>query len=173
MKKVVSTVLTVVMLALLIPGITGCTKPSKDWYKSTLDAYRTAIQNGSSELALESGDFVFAAELLDKNNEVGYMLVDLDGDKTNELLIGFNDGSNVTKFTDVIVWKTISGPDQVLSGTNGYYTYLCASNVVCHDSWYGSNTERNFMTWDGKGCVFTYIDGEGKYLPMKWELTSF
>ena len=29
------------------------------------------------------------------------------------------------------------------------------------------------MRWNPKGNSFTIIEGEGKYLPMKWELTEF
>lgn len=173
MKKLISAVLTVVMLALLIPGVTGCVGPSKNWYQSSLDYYRDVVNNGSTELTPPSSSFMIQPELNDKSNEVGYLLVDLDGDKVSELLIGFNDGSNFTKFTDVIVWKPGIGPFDVLSGTDGYYSYLCASNVVCYDSWYGSQTQRKFMTWNSKENAFTIIDGEGKYLPMKWDLTSF
>ena len=171
MKKVVSTVLTVVMLALLIPGITGCTKPSKDWYKSTLDAYRTAIQNGSSELALESSDFVFAAELLDKNNEVGYMLVDLDGDKTDELLIGFNDGSNVTKFTDVYIWHSRLGAFRIMASGGGYYVYLCDDNILREDYWYGSQTKTQYLDFNSKNDSFLVVDGGS--IPKRSELTEF
>lgn len=42
------------------------------------------------------------------------------------------------------------------------------------DSKYGSQKERAFMKWNSNKNAFDVIsDGEGKYLPMKWELTPF
>ena len=98
---------------------------------------------------------------------------DLDEDGVDELLIGFNDGSTATKFTDVLVWHSDLGAYKLLGGGSGYYIYLCAGNVLAVDSWYGSQTERTFMTWNSKTNSFPHVDGEGKYLPMKWDLTEF
>ena len=102
-----------------------------------------------------------------------FLLVDLDEDGVDELLIGFNDGSTATKFTDVLVWHSDLGAYKLLGGGSGYYIYLCAGNVLAVDSWYGSQTERTFMTWNSKTNSFPHVDGEGKYLPMKWDLTEF
>ena len=31
----------------------------------------------------------------------------------------------------------------------------------------------SYMKFDSKSNAFTTVDGQGKYLPMKWELTEF
>ena len=100
-------------------------------------------------------------------------MASLDGDGIDELLIGLIDDGNVTKFTNVVVRHSDLGDYCLLSGTNGYYIYLCGSNVLRVDSWYGSQTEMRYMQFNSKNNAFTVIDGEGKFLPMKWELTEF
>ena len=123
-------------------------------------------------------DVAYDSELASRNgfsllyNECGIQ-TDLDEDGVDELLIGFNDGSTATKFTDVLVWHSDLGAYKLLGGGSGYYIYLCAGNVLAVDSWYGSQTERTFMTWNSKTNSFPHVDGEGKYLPMKWDLTEF
>lgn len=178
MKRVIATILTVSFMLSVAAGLTGCFRAPKDWYKSTLDYYAEGVKTGwANENNVDNEGtglgWEVADEIKDPNNDIGYLLVDLDGDGTDELLIGFNDGSNATKFTDVVVFSFGTGANRLMNGTNGYYIYLCASNVLCDDSWYGSETQRSFMKWDGKNQYFTVIDGDGKYLPKKWELTKF
>jgi len=174
MKRTLVTILVVTMLVTALPGLTGCGNKRKNWYKETLEYYTENIKNGwtSEDPSLRLN---ISKDLKEpkSNMELGYLLVDLDKDGTDELLIGFNDGSSTTKFTDVIVWHKDFGASKLIGGGEGYYVYLCASNVLAVDSWYGSKTERKFMTWNSKSNSFPVIDGEGKYLPMKWELTSF
>ena len=172
MKRVIATVLMVSFMLSVVAGLTGCLKPPKNWYKDVVAFYSEGIKTGWANEDTNTR-WEVADELKDPNNDIGYLIVDLDGDGTDEMLIGFNDGSTATKFTDVIVFSFGTGPNRLMNGTNGYYIYLCSSNVLCNDSWYGSQTKRDFMKWDGKNSYFTVIDGEGKYLPMKWELTEF
>ena len=173
MKKVIAAVLTVSFL-LSAAVLSGCRRIPKDWYKATLDYYSEGMKTGwANEEPDNKVDVSADLKVLDASRTYGYLLVDLDGDGVDELLVGFNDGSNTTKFTDVIVWRRGVGAYKVLGGSGGYYVYLCASNVIKEESWYGSATESTYMTWDSKEGVFTVIDGEGKYLPKKWDLTGF
>lgn len=174
MKRIFATLL-VVLLVFASVSVTGCflkSKP-KDWYKESIEFYREGLNTGwandDPDLRLN-----ISKDLKDQHNkQIGYLLVDLDKDGVDELLIGFNDGSSATKFTDVIVWHSDFGAYKLLGGGEGYYIYLCGSNVLAVDSWYGSQTQREFMTWDSKSNSFPVIDGEGKYLPKKWDLTPF
>ena len=174
MKKTLAAVLAVTFLVAAIPVFTGCKRKPKDWYKQTLEYYgegiRTNWANEDPSLMLNISQDL---KIKDSNKEIGYLLIDLDEDGTNELLIGFNDGSTATKFTDLLVWHSDFGAYKLLGGGEGYYIYLCAGNVIAMDSWYGSQTQRKFMKWDSKSNSFPVIDGEGKYLPKKWELTKF
>ena len=171
MKKIIATALSVVLLASVVIGSTGCmSKAKKEWYKETLEYYRDGVKNGFKE---EINKLDVPDELKDGKHRIGYLLRDLDGDKVDELLIGIIDDDINTKFTNVVVRHGDLGPYCLISGTNGYYTYLCSDNVLLHESWRGSDTEKRFMRWDHKSNAFTIIEGEGKYLPMKWELTEF
>lgn len=174
MKRVLSTVLVVIMLASTLTLFSGCSNAPKDWYQMTLDYYSEGVKTGwANEDKSLNVHIAKDLKTKDPNKQIGYLLVDLDKDGTKELLIGFNDGSNATKFTDVYVWHSDIGAFQILGGDEGYYIYLCANNVIAQDSWYGSLTERDFKTWNSKSNSFTIIDGEGKYLPKKWDLTEF
>ena len=176
MKKILVTILVVTMLVASLPGMTGCSRKSrlKDWYNVTLDVYREGLKtNWANEEEYKSLNIADDLKENDPNKKIGYLLVDLDSDGVDELLIGFNDGSTATKFTDVLVWHSDFGAYKLLGGGSGYYIYLCGGNVLAVDSWYGSQTERTFMTWNSKTNSFPHVDGEGKYLPMKWDLTEF
>ena len=50
--------------------------------------------------------------------------------------------------------------------------HLCYDNVIEMDSGIEYN-KPTFMRWNQKSNSFTVIDGEGKFLPAKWELTPF
>ena len=174
MKKAPVTILVVTVLVIFISCATGCWV-RKNWYQSAVDYYtegiRTNWANEDPSPRLKVSD-----ELKTKSpdRQLGYLLKDLDGDGIDELLIGFNDGSTYTKFTDLIVWHSDYGSYKALSGTNGYYILLCDGNVIRADSWLGSETKMDYMKWNPKTNAFTIVDGEGdKYLPLKWELTPF
>lgn len=164
MKRTLAAILTVAFLAALVPGVTGCKKIiPKKWYESTLEYYRNGIKNGFTE---KYTNLRVPAELEDKSNKIGYLLTDLDKDGTDELLIGIIDDAPTTKFTNVIVCHTDLGPYSLLSGE----LYLCYDGVICMDV---IGSDKDYMRWNQKDNAFTMIDGEGKYLPMKWELTEF
>ena len=169
MRKVTSVILIAVLL-ISSTGMTGCMRARKRWYKATLQYYSDGVNNGFTK---EYSNLYVPDELKNKYIKSGYLLYDLDGDGIEELLIGMIDDGNYTKFTNVIINRRGSGPDCVISGTNGYYVYLCAGNVLRVDSPRGSSTEKEYLKYDSKNNSFPVIDGEGKYLPMKWELTEF
>ena len=174
MKRAIATILTVSFLLSAVAMLSGCKPKHKKWYKSTIDYYSEGLKTGWANEDPDRQPHISSdLKVLDAARTYGYLIVDLDGDGVDELLVGFNDGSTATKFIDVIVWRTGVGPYKILSGNDGYYVYLCGGNVVRSDSWYGSETESTYMVWDSEAEYFTVIDGEGKYLPMKWELTGF
>ena len=170
MRKVTSVILIAGLLICVAGSMTGCMRPKKNWYESALAYYSDGIKNG---FTTEYSNLDVPVELRNENIKFGYMLYELDGDGTNELLIGMIDEGDYTKFTNVIAYHRGLGPDCLLTGSQGYYVYLCASGVLRYDSWLGSETQKDYMKFNSNDLSFTLIDGEGKYLPMKWELTEF
>ncbi len=153
--------------ALLISGCSFSPKPAT-WYEPTLDYYKEGFESG---WANEDPKLFISDEMKDTGNSFGYLLKDLDGDGLNELLIGIKDDSDETKFTDVYIYHSDLGPYRVLSGGEGYYIYLCDDNVIRMDSWYGSETEIKYMSYDSNDNAFLIIDSGSK--PGKYELTDF
>lgn len=167
MKKVFSTILTVALLLALIPGVTSCKVIKKDWYAATLEYYRDGVKNGFKE---EYQNHPIGRDLKDKNNRIGYLLIDLDKDGIDELLIGIIDDAPTTKITNVIVCHSSLGPYSLLSAGNGTYFGLCYDGVICSEEYGG---ELKYLKWNHKKDAFDVIEGDGKFLPMKWELTEF
>ena len=159
MKRTLAAILTVAFLAALVPGLTSCKKIiPKKWYEDTLNYYSEGIRNGFKE---KSPHLIVSAELEDKNNKIGYLLTDLDKDGVDELLIGIIDDAPATKFTNIVVCHSDLGPYSLLTGE----LYLCYDGVISMDN--------EYLRWNQKDNAFNVIDGEGQFLPMKWELTPF
>lgn len=170
MKRTVSVILAVTFLTLTAVLSTGCFKKRvpKNWYQVTLDYYtegvRTNWANEDPSLRLS-----ISADLKDYSKKRGYLLVDLDNDGVDELLVGYNDSSNFTVFTDVIVWHSDLGAYKLLGAGNGSYIGLCQDNVLVMKD----NYEKKYLKWQSKSNSFLSVDGEGKYLPTKWDITYF
>ena len=171
MKKAVAMVMTAAILVSVVIGSTGCASKKKDeWYKGALAYYGEGVKNG---FAKEDRQLVVAGDLKDKSNKCGYLLKDLDGDGVEELLIGLIDNGIETRFTSVVVRHRDLGPYCLLSAGGGNYIYLCADNVLKMDSTFGSSGKNDYLKWNSRSNSFSKVEGEGKYLPLKWELTAF
>ena len=170
MRKATAVVLLAALMVLMVPGLTGCKKAPNEWYRETLEYYRSGVNNGFST---SYRNLHVSEELKDKNNKIGYLLIDLDKDGTDELLIGLIDDGPDTKFTSVIVAHSDLGPYCLLSGSKDAHIYLCADNVLMMESVSGLTKELKYMKWNSKSNAFDNVDGEGKYLGKKWNLTAF
>ena len=170
MKRTAAAILALTMMILMIPGLTGCKKAPNDWYRETLEYYRSGVNHGFST---SYRNLPVSEELKDKNNKIGYLLIDLDKDGTDELLLGLIDDGPDTKFTSLIVAHSDLGPYCLLSGSKDAHIYLCADNVIMMESVRGLTKENSYMKWNSKINAFDTIEGEGKYLGKKWNLTPF
>lgn len=172
MRKITSTVLIFALLLTAASSLTGCKKAVlKNWYAEALDFYGNGIKNVFME---EPRNYAVSSDLKNKNNKFGYLLYDLDGDGVYELLIGIIDNSSRTKFTSIVVYNSDLGPYCSLSGSNGDYYYLCADGVIKQEiKSFRTNVPEMYFRYDSSTNSFNRIDGEGKYIPMKWELTEF
>ena len=171
MKKAIALVMTASLIVAMLACSSGCMKQAnKEWYKGVLEYYGNGVKNGFTE---KHSNLQVPSELEDKNNKCGYLLKDLDGDGIDELLIGLIDDSSQTKFTNVIVRHSSLGPYCLLSGSGGHYIYLCYDNVIYMKNQFVTADYTDYMVWQSKSNSFQHIEGEGKYLPMKWDLTAF
>lgn len=170
MKRTAAAILALTMMILMIPGLTGCKKAPNDWYRETLEYYKSGVSHGFST---SYRNLPVSEELKDKNNKIGYLLIDLDKDGTDELLLGLIDDGPDTKFTSLIVAHSDLGPYCLLSGSKDAHIYLCADNVIMMESVRGLTKENSYMKWNSKINAFDTIEGEGKYLGKKWDLTPF
>jgi len=172
-RKATSTLLILALLMSVVFGFAGCRKyVLKDWYTEALNYYRDGVRSGFG--LSEPENFKVSDDLKIKTNNPGYMLYDLDGDGVEELLIGLIDNSAKTKFTSIVVYHTEKGPYCMFSGGNGDYYYLCADGVIKQEiTSFRTNTPELFYRFDPKSNSFTRIEGDGKYIPLKWDLTPF
>ena len=171
MRKVTASILILSLLVSVVFGMTGCKKAAlKDWYKEALEFYGDGIRYGFHD---EPQNYTVSPALKNKSYQKGYLLHDLDGDGVDELLIGIIDGGSYTRFTSVIVYHSDIGPYCLLSGGEDTFIYLCNGNVLMMDDNYINDPQLKYMKFSSKSNAFTYIEDEGKYLPMKWELTEF
>ena len=181
MKK--TGIMTAAAAVAVMCAFTGCAlvgaadkknKAPEKWYNETLQYYKTGFENGwkgvdPADYHLKTGASVKAygpsgeiepevkEEYKNSADKFGYLLRDLDGDGTAEVLIGFDDGSAQTKFTEVCVWPSDFGND----------------NVLRVDSWYGSETRTEYMKYDHEGNSFIMVESDASLQPGKYELKSF
>ncbi len=171
MRKFIS-IMLIVATVMLIASCGSRSKVPEGWYQDTLDYYAEGFRTNWANEKRELHDPVIGTDLKDPRNKFGYLLIDLDGDGGEELLIGIMDNDAHTKFTDVYIWHSDLGAFQIMSKSEGYYAYLCNGNVLRVDSWYGSQTETQYMAYNSDNNSFTILN-DTKYIPMKIELTEF
>ncbi|MBR2524691.1 MAG: hypothetical protein IKE53_09700 [Clostridiales bacterium] len=167
MKKALLAATSMILIA---ASISGCFGQGK-WYQSVIDYYGDGFAlNWENEGQLKNT--VIGSEQKDPTIKFGYNIIDLDGDGTDEILIGIIDGSNQTKITDVYVNRGDLGAYDVLHGSEGDYIYLCTGNILRVDSSYGNTTESEFLKYNSKDYSFTVVDGN-MAAPKTVELTPF
>lgn len=143
-------------------------KGPKEWYGTTRDIY---IQNFKEGWTNENPDIRPLEDYKDKSKKFGYYLVDLNDDGTLEFLVGFDNGTKATVFTDVYIWHKDFGPTRILNGGVDLYYYLCTDKSIKEDLDWGKNSETRFMKYNKEENSFTIIEKGGE--PMKVELTYF
>ena len=166
MKKSIKFILALTVLVLSFTGCGSSSGAPSKWYEGTINYYKEGFENN---WANESSDFYVVDEMKQPGKKFGYLLIDLDGDGTEELLIGINDGAEETKFTDLIIWHKDFGAFRSFCASEDYYIYICDNNIVRMDMWYGSQTKSEYMEYDSSNNSFPVVDGGGK--PGKFELT--
>lgn len=167
MKNIIKITAAVAMITAVLTGCAGQKIPD-NWYNKTLDYYSEGLSNN---WANERDDLDVSEEMKDSSNKFGYYLKDLDGDGTDELLIGIIDDLDETRFIDLYIWHSDIGSFRILHAGDDYYIYLCENNIIRMDSWHGSTPEIRYFKYDSGNNSFHVLDTESKTL--KVELTPF
>ena len=166
MKKIFK---TCVIALFAIFALVGCgNKADKNWYEGMLKYYQEGFDSGWKT---EAVNLPVSEEEKDPNKKFGYLLRDLNGDGIDELLIGIIDNEPETKFVAILINHSDFGPNRSFTAGDGYYMYICDNNVIRVDSWYGSETKTEYMTYNDEGDSFLVVDGGSK--PQKITLTPF
>lgn len=157
------------VMLVLVSALTGCgNKADKNWYEGMLKYYSEGFSSGWKN---EAANLPVSQDEKDPNKKFGYLLRDLNKDGIDELLIGIIDDEPETKFVAIIINHSDFGANRSFSAGDGYYMYLCDSNVIRVDSWYGSETQTEYMTYNAEGDSFLVVDGGS--MPQKVTLTPF
>ena len=164
-KKSIKVFALLMAMAFMLTGCGGKKAPD-DWYAELLQYYKDGFADGWQH---EKDDFVICDDMKDPKNKFGYLLKDLDGDGTDEMLIGIIDDSKETRFTDICIWHWDFGANRSFYTGDGYYFYLCDNGLIKEESWRGSETEIRYMKYDGSENSFPIVDTTGT--PGKYELT--
>ena len=177
-------------------GTIGKNKAPKHWYNKTLDYYkaecdshwkanldpktyeltRSVTTSGYIQKAdgtKEELPVSVCKEYQDENNRFGYYLTDLDGDGTDEVLIGIVDDSEATKFMEICIWHNEFGAFNPMTNGDGYYFYLCEGGIIRNDTWYGSQTKTEYMQYDSENNSWPMIEPETAPKPLKCNLVPF
>jgi len=168
MKRLFTKVILAAALAAVLSGCSGKPKVPEDWYKETLQYYTDGF---ADNWANEISDLYVADEMKDSSNKFGYLLKDLDGDGTNEVLIGYMDDAGETRFIDLFIWHSDKGAFRIFHCGDDYYMYLCEDNIIRMDSWYGSATKTEYLKYKPENNSFLKISEASN--PQKCELTAF
>ena len=176
MKKGIKGLIVTALITFSVLSLMGCglvksmkSKVPDEWYDVTRDLYIKAFSENWSG---KYGDIEVKDEYTDKSKKFGYFLVDLDGDGNDEFLVGYDDGSKATAFTDVFIWHSDFGAFRIFSGGFGEtYYYVCTDKSLKEEYMYGNQPRERYLKYDKEGNSFTVLESGGE--PMKVELTYF
>ena len=143
-------------------------KGPENWYSVTRDIYIDSFAEGWSG---DNSDISPGEEYTDKSKKFGYYLVDLNGDGSDEFLVGYDDGTNPTVFSDIYVWHPDFGPLRIMQGAADVHYYLCSDKCIKEDVEWGANSSTRYMKYNKDETSFTIVESGG--MPIKVELTYF
>ena len=135
MKRVLGIVVGLLWILAAVLPAAGCAESIPDGYSGIMELYRRGLAGDEEVLFDASEQFNYAAYQccldwgIDPASSVGYAVMDLDGDGTEELLIA--DATEDQKMEGIVfdVWTLVDGqPVLLLRGWDRYRLYLTAQD---------------------------------------------
>lgn len=165
-KRTIATILAVTMMI----SASGCgNKVPKDWYGEVRDYYTAAFKDDWSH---DVKQIIMKEEYKDKSLKFGYYIIDLDKDGTDEFLVGYDNGTKPTVFTDIFIYHSDFGPHDIFSGGGDVYYYLCSDNTIYEEFYMGKEPMTQYLKCQaGSNNSFLVVEDGGE--PIKVSLTYF
>ncbi len=169
-KKTLKKVIVATLSFGMIFATTGCGKKAPDnWYEEVRQYYQDGFDDGWTHNVTQ---IVMKEEYKDKSLKFGYYIIDLDGDGTDEFLIGYDNGTKPTIFTDVFIYHSDFGPHDIFSGGNDIIYYLCDDNTIYEEFYMGSVPYTRYLKCQaGEDNSFLEVDSGGEFRTV--QLTYF
>lgn len=164
MRKV-RVLLTVALSSTIL--FTGCMKLHKapdGWYEDVIAFYEEGFKTG--DWSDESSTLAVSSEQKTELYRYGYLVIDLDGDGSDEFLVGRLSGGP-TVFTNLYIWHNdLEEPICPLSGT----IYLCNNNVIRMDDFDGNS---DYYEFNSESNSFSIRSDITMANPLHYDLTLF
>ena len=164
MKQARARVAVLLTAAILLTGCIPRKKAPSDWYQDVIGFYEEGFKTG--DWSRESTTMFASSEQKTELYRYGYLLIDLDGDGTDELLIG-KPSAGPTTFTNLYVWHNdLEEGMCLLSGT----IYLCNNNIIRMENYDGTSVYYEFNSESNSFSIRSDITLQS---PVHYDLTLF
>ncbi|SEP93993.1 hypothetical protein SAMN02910369_00934 [Lachnospiraceae bacterium NE2001] len=167
-KRVVKRI-GVAVLAFGLLMTSGCGKKAPDdWYMEVEQYFEAGFKDGWSH---DVQSVIMKDEYKDKDLKFGYYVIDLDNDGTDEFLVGYDNGTKPTVFTDIFIYHSDFGPHEIFSGGNETIYYLCNDNTIYEEFYIGKTAYTKYMKCQaGSDNSFLVVEsgGEPRIVPLTY-----
>ena len=178
MNKKYKKVGVILAFSAIILSFTGCglgdlgkkvrNQVPKDWYAATRDIYEKEFKEGWSS---DNSSVRPLEAYKDKSRKFGYYLIDLDGDGNDEFLVGYDNGTKPTVFTDLYIWHPDVGSFRILNVDDGMALYLCTDKTIKMVDGEGTSEEIRYFKYIKEDHALENLQSGGE--PMMVNLTYF
>ena len=156
-------IITVFIVAVLLTGCITVRKAPSDWYNEIIDFYQTGYTTGVWD---ETTTRSATADQKSRLYTYGYLIHDIDGDGTDEFLVGVP-SAGPTRFTNLYIWHNDLEEGMCLLQGD---IYLCEDHLIRMDNSDGTST---YYTFNSRNNCFTPQNDITTSTPRHFDLTLF
>lgn len=151
------------MTAILLTGCIATKKAPSDWYNEIIDFYETGYSTGVWD---ETTTRSATADQKSRLYTYGYLIHDIDGDGTDEFLVGVP-SAGPTRFTNLYIWHNDLEEGMCLLQGD---IYLCEDHLIRMDNSDGTST---YYTFNSRNNCFTPQNDITSSTPQHFSLSFF